>query len=175
MKKQHDTRRGPVLVHFNEHAENVEWFWSVLAAGLTPAISNPLSHSQEDRDKYLRHIRATLDISMVITSEAHRQHFQVLERLGVKVISIEHLRAVMPENGNVIKSDTVLPTQGPIAFFMFTSGSTGAAKAVGLTHDMVASSISGKSIANRTSKADVFLNWIGVYPPISHITSISDC
>jgi acyl-CoA synthetase (AMP-forming)/AMP-acid ligase II len=171
----HGVRHGPVLLYFDEHSSHVEWFWSVLAAGLTPAVSNPLARNQEDRNRYLKHIHATLEFSLVITSEVHRRNFEILEELGAKVICIEHSSDGTPVNGCATEPDPMPSTGDPVAFYMFTSGSTGAAKAVGLRHDMVLSSLSGKMIATETHESDVFLNWIGLYPHKSSVVQHSDC
>jgi len=36
-----------ILLHFDNHYDNIIWFWSVIAAGYVPAISPPLTHDLE--------------------------------------------------------------------------------------------------------------------------------
>ena len=49
-----------------------------------------------------------------------------------------------------------------LAVLMLTSGSTGNAKAVGLRHQQILTSVTGKSAHHRVDREDVFLNWIGM-------------
>ena len=40
-----------VLLHFDNHRDGIEWFWSVVVAGYTPAISTPFSSDLGQRGR----------------------------------------------------------------------------------------------------------------------------
>ena len=45
-----------VLLHFNTHLENLEWFWTVICAGYVPALSTPFTNNTELRRKHILHL-----------------------------------------------------------------------------------------------------------------------
>lgn len=62
----------------------------------------------------------------------------------------------------------ILPNSEDIAALMLTSGSTGSAKAVCLTHKQIITAIRGKASVRSLPPGGAFLNWIG----LDHVASL---
>ena len=56
-----------VLIHFKDHLDNIEWFWSILMAGYIPTISTPFSHNNDQRVKHILHLNNLLNHPVCIT------------------------------------------------------------------------------------------------------------
>ena len=52
------TPGGIILLHFNDHLDNIVWFWSSLLAGCIPALSSPLPYDLEQRRQHLHHLNS---------------------------------------------------------------------------------------------------------------------
>ncbi|KAI4191316.1 MAG: hypothetical protein LQ348_003537 [Seirophora lacunosa] len=163
-----DSSKGDrvVLLHFDNHFDNIEWFWSCLIAGYTPAISTPFTNDLEQRAKHITHLRTLLKDPVFLTTERLVPEF--LNAQGLKLESIENIRkrtrdelTDFPGFSKHIDSTAVL---------MLTSGSTGNAKAVCLRHGQLIDSIKGKAKHHGTSKSDSFLNWIG----LDHVANLTE-
>ena len=166
----HKLDAGPgsiVLLHFNNHLDNLVWFWSVVCAGLIPALSTPFTNNAEQRKKHIAHLRQVLDDPICLTSKGLLSEFAKQDALRLRTIDSLTLGAESL-NGYLQKDRLYFPVvQGQfkraddLAVLMLTSGSTGNAKAVSLTHGQMLDSIAGKCDAHNT-KESPFLNWVGV-------------
>ncbi|KAM3069225.1 hypothetical protein ACMFMG_010741 [Clarireedia jacksonii] len=156
-----------ILLHFNNHLDNVTWFWSVICAGFIPALSTPFTSNPAQRQKHILHLYTVLDNPLCLTRDALLPEFASQDVL--KIQTIDHLPVVPSDfNGFSIKNHIFYPlSQGSfkrpdsLAALMLTSGSTGNAKAVCLTHGQILASIESKSRAHFTNRKHTFLNWIG--------------
>jgi acyl-CoA synthetase (AMP-forming)/AMP-acid ligase II/thioesterase domain-containing protein len=183
-----------VLLHFNNHLDNIEWLWSVIAAGYLPAISTPMTNDAEARKRHLNHIQQVLDNPVVLTSESLRLDFASVDTLNVQ--TIEEVRSLSEEyssasseneDGRSASSDVdshysfnkptaASPQSGfskqkdDVAILMLTSGSSGNAKAVCLRNDQILQAIDGKSKFHGTTSEDTFLNFIG----LDHVANLTE-
>ena len=144
-----------VLLHFDNHQDNIEWFWAVIAAGYLPAISTPLAVDTAQRERHLLHLHRLLKNPIILTSERLLEQFLGLAQLRTYPVEL------FDSQESVIRPANLLRRQDDLAVLMLTSGSTGNAKAVPLTNAQIWSSVRGKSQAYNATKLDVFLNWIG--------------
>lgn len=169
----------PVLLHLEGHWENILWFWSVLLADGLPVLSSPLSNIEEHRQSHLQNLSSRLESPLTITSTEHLPLFDGCHTL--EIYTTETLHKTSTHNGGVSELDnqrestrcqqmdsTYTGGRTP-AFLMLTSGSTGDAKAVCLTHHQVLTSVKGKASVRRLSdNSRPFLNWIG----LDHVASL---
>jgi acyl-CoA synthetase (AMP-forming)/AMP-acid ligase II/thioesterase domain-containing protein len=154
-----------ILLHFSNFQDNIEWFWATLLAGLLPAISTPLAANPERRRAHLLHLHETLREPLILTRREESEQFDIVKELNVKVVG-----DVLPIKVETRTSKFVnrnIPSTDP-AVLMLTSGSSGKAKAVVLRHNQILASVAGKSEFMKTSRKDVFLNWIG----FDHVASL---
>ncbi|OKL62274.1 hypothetical protein UA08_02861 [Talaromyces atroroseus] len=108
---------GIILLHLDNHWDNIIWFWSTAYAGCVPAMSTPFH--------------------------------------GNGVTPGQALEAVREDR---------------LALLMLTSGSTGNAKAVCLTHSNLLASMRGKSLRTHTPPNTCYFNFIG----LDHVTGLID-
>ncbi|KAI0182604.1 hypothetical protein EV127DRAFT_449170, partial [Xylaria flabelliformis] len=139
-----------VLLHLDNHRDNVFWLWAVVAGGFVPAMSSPFTNDLTQRKKHLLHLHDVLQDPIVITREGLLSEFAVVEKT-FRIFTIESLSLRQPNN-----------SQG--------SGSTGHAKAVKLNHGQIISAIAGKAAFHQTMRNDTFLNWI----EIGHVANLTE-
>ena len=158
-------RHGKViLLHFSSFEENVLWFWAVVLAGVLPAISTPVPADLERRRIHLGHSIEMLQQPIVLTSKHLKGEFESVQNNDL--YAVDYLKAFKgSKNGElVLKSVSAMNP----AVLMLTSGSSGNAKAVALSHKQIISSVRAKSVFFDTTDADIFLNWIG----FDHVASL---
>ncbi|MCJ1461651.1 hypothetical protein MMC07_000248 [Pseudocyphellaria aurata] len=78
-----------VLLHFDEHSQNIRWLWAVIAAGYLPAVSTPFVNDHAQRRKHLVHVNQLLQGPIILTSAKLVPEFLGLE--GLNVLSVESL------------------------------------------------------------------------------------
>ena len=241
MQKAHFLRRyegiAPgkvVLIHFQNHLENIVWFWASVLAGCIPALSTPLVNNSEGRVSHFKHLHRLLNDPVVITkqellskdfadndalrvvavetseslrrskSEAAEQP-QIVTFANVRlkcnpdgtindhrenpisntidgfanglIRGYTHEHSEVATNGSIkglTNGHTKDHTNGTtsstesVAVLMLTSGSTGNAKAVCLTHKQVFAAIKGKLSGMPLPYESALLNWIG----LDHVASL---
>ncbi|KAL8869901.1 MAG: hypothetical protein Q9174_003924, partial [Haloplaca sp. 1 TL-2023] len=155
-----------MLLHFDNHFDNIEWFWSVVVAGYLPAISTPFTNDLEQRRKHIAHLKTLLKDPVALTSQRLVSEFDGVA--GLKIECIEHIRQRKVDRWRAFPGFSSLPASN--AVLMLTSGSTGNAKAVCLRHGQLIRSIMGKTEHHGTSASDVFLNWIG----LDHVANLTE-
>ncbi|CAG8180154.1 unnamed protein product [Penicillium salamii] len=144
-----------ILIHFEDHMDTIIWLWSILYAGCIPALSTALPQVSELCKSHLSHLKTILDDPICLTQSSLLSKFpedKILKILPVDSISgtAENEPAYEMENDG----------HSDIALLMLTSGSTGNAKAVCLTHHQIAASLKGKSTMLPVEDGMSFLNWI---------------
>ncbi len=147
-----------VLLHFGDHLDNIVWFWSVVYAGCTPVISTPFTDNLEQRQKHIQHLHSLLQDPLCITSSISFGDF-----LGQDILKPIIVEGLLPESPNGEPHPYV--STGAVtdpAILMLTSGSSGNAKAVCLSHEQVLSAIKGKASVVRLDTRNAFLNWVGL-------------
>ncbi|KAI9694948.1 MAG: putative NRPS-like protein biosynthetic cluster [Bathelium mastoideum] len=165
-----------VLLHFDSIQDNLEWFWAVTYAGYTPALSTPLSNNLEQRKKHLLNLHSLLDNPVCLTRTSLLGEFSSQNKL--KLQTVEELPHLSIETPGFLKvhgfyapiNQGILKQHEDIAALMLTSGSTGLAKAVCLTHGTILAAVAGKSAKNTTSTYTPFFNWIGT----DHVANLTE-
>ena len=149
-----------ILMHFDCHKQNIEMFWSIRLAGCIPVVSTPFSPDAGQRRKHLAHIKIRLDNPVCLTSARQLEQYPEMRELWVYTIEELHQTKNVAEKWDQAGTEASSTTDSP-AVLMLTSGSTGNAKVVPLTHSQILASIQGKSAILGTTKKSRFLNWIG--------------
>ena len=161
-----------VLLHFDNHKDGIEWFWSSITAGYTPVISTPFTNDLEQRKKHILHLQTLLKDPLILTTEKLVPDFLSIE--GLNLETVEKIRNGSPvANGFSLHDSTpagFLKHPEAVAVLMLTSGSTGNAKAVCLRNAQLLRSIEGKSKHHGTDRSDTFLNWIG----LDHVANLTE-
>jgi acyl-CoA synthetase (AMP-forming)/AMP-acid ligase II/thioesterase domain-containing protein len=183
-----------VLIHFHNHRQNIIWFWASILAGYVPAMSTPFSKNREGRISNLAHLyRLLLDPIVITSRELLDDDFAdnvLLRCLTVENINEKELSAVVgqikPEAEALLgvpvdnhadgekplealgSSSTTGTSLDGVAALMLTSGSTGSAKAVCLSHKQILTACKGKLSHMPMTSSAVVLNWIG----LDHVGSL---
>ena len=160
-------RRDAVfLLHFDNHADGLLWFWSVVLAGYTPALSPPFVHNVGQHRKHLRHLKTLLRDPIVLTTSklVHSFHADV----EISAHAVETLSPAIPDPELPVLPEGLYTPASQV--LMLTSGSTGNAKAVVLSHTQIISAIRGKVSCHQTTAEDVFLNWIN----LDHVANLTE-
>jgi acyl-CoA synthetase (AMP-forming)/AMP-acid ligase II/thioesterase domain-containing protein len=155
-----------ILLHLSDQLSGIIWFWSVLYAGCLPAMSTPFSNNAENRILHIKHLSEMLKNPLCLTSESLLEE-QFAEQTFLQPITIESLEEkaplVLPS-----KQGRNMPSPEDTALLMFTSGSTGNAKAVCLSHGQILAAVAGKSTVVPLPADGSLLNWIA----LDHVASV---
>ncbi|KAI0544191.1 hypothetical protein F4679DRAFT_591735 [Xylaria curta] len=168
-----------VLLHLDNHRDNVSWLWAVVTSGFVPAMSSPFTNDLTQRKKHLLHLHDVLQDPIVITREGLLSEFAVVGET-FRIFTIESLSTRQPDSQGYERLNTALlsrsypeamsKTGNDIFALMLTSGSTGHARAVKLNHGQIISAIAGKAAFHQTMMNDTFLNWI----EIGHVANLTE-
>ena len=147
-----------VLLHFRDHLDGIIWLWSVVYADCTPVMSTSFTDDIEQRQKHIQHLHGLLNDPLCITSSISDSDFSGQNIL--KPIFIEDLLL----NSSCEKPLGCVSTNAVTdpAILMLTSGSSGNAKAVCLSHNQILAAIEGKASVIKLDTRNAFLNWIGL-------------
>ena len=147
-----------VLLRFGDHLDNIVWFWSVVYADCTPVMSTPFTDNIEQRQKHIQHLHSLLEDSLCITSSKSLGEFSGQDIL--KPIIVEDL---LPKSSRE-KPQCYVSTNAVTdpAILMLTSGSSGNAKAVCLSHEQISAAIKGKASVVKLDTRTAFLNRVGL-------------
>lgn len=161
----------PVLLHLQDHWDIILWFWSTILANAIPVLSTPFSNVDEHRQKHAQGLSSLLESPLCVTRD---ECLPLFEGTGhtFQLHTIETITTNFEDNNaqDQVRNDGTRTINGSHsgsrgetpAMLMLTSGSTGNAKAVVLTHRHVLSSVSGKTGACALPAGRPFLNWIGL-------------
>lgn len=147
-----------VLLHFGDHLDNIIWFWSVVYADCTPVMSTPFTDNIEQRQKHVQHLHTLLEDPFCITSSTSLGDFSGQDMLKPIVVEDLLLKSETETSHNCISTNAVTD---PV-ILMLTSGSSGNAKAVCLSHKQIFAAIKGKASVVKLDTRNAFLNWVGL-------------
>ncbi|KFA61393.1 hypothetical protein S40285_03621 [Stachybotrys chlorohalonatus IBT 40285] len=156
---------SPVLLHLPDHWDMILWFWAVVLADGVPVPSSPFSNVPEHRRSHIQGLSELLESPVCITRQALLHQFDGSHTLQLS--AVETLAAMSPEPASPYREPNE-SSPSDLAILTLTSGSTGSAKAVRLTHRQVMAAVSGKSMVRELPKDKPFLNWIG----LDHVASL---
>jgi acyl-CoA synthetase (AMP-forming)/AMP-acid ligase II len=149
-----------VALYFDNHRENVIWFWTMIAAGAIPAVLQPFSNNSKIMGDQMANIDRVLQSPTVITSQHLAPHFKLCPTM--KAITIQRIHHDKPSQ----KNSSIVPTPpspSDLATIYFTSGSTGHSKAVEFTHSQLIASAESKTKFHGTRGNWNFLAWCCTY------------
>ncbi|OWO99494.1 luciferin 4-monooxygenase [Marssonina coronariae] len=159
-----------VLLHVNEHLDSIHWFWSIVAAGGIPCMCSPFSQDPVQRQKQVNNLIQLLDSPPIILSDNLIPDFEGVDRKHLWSLSSINSRRAELLAAKTSPDHSITIAKEDTAVLMLTSGSTGNAKAVCLTHGQILASVSGKSQMHKTTTKDVFLNWTG----LDHVANLME-
>jgi len=137
--------------------------WSIILSGGIPALSTPFPVLADLRIKHITHLDQLLNQPLYLTNNSLVDQFSDIE--GLNIQSVEELQdqdSRFAANKKLFNRNSLPASSSPIAMLMLTSGSTGNAKAVPLTHKQILASLSGKMKSCGGTEAHMsVLNWIG--------------
>ncbi|KAB8067200.1 acetyl-CoA synthetase-like protein [Aspergillus leporis] len=159
--KQENPRYGTVvLLHFDTHWDNIVWFWGALLAGCLPAMSTAFPKNSSQRLTHLEHLSKTLMNTLCLSRAALLPEFGGQEFINPIAVESFGLEEKYPVEQSGMLYNYSKPSDD--AVLILTSGSTGNAKAVCLSHGQILAAIDGKSWTSPTPAKTSFLNWIGL-------------
>jgi acyl-CoA synthetase (AMP-forming)/AMP-acid ligase II/thioesterase domain-containing protein len=175
-------RNGPILrcgdilmIHFDDVLDTIVWFWSAILAGAIPAISAPslLNNDPKECKKQIKHLSRLLLGPVCLTRHALAAPFRYQEgEVQFKTFTLEDMN--MPtksaETVSSISEPIVRQSRDDTAVLLFTSGSSGNAKAVKLTHHQILTAIAGKAAFANHHRSRPFLSWIGM----DHVANLTE-
>jgi acyl-CoA synthetase (AMP-forming)/AMP-acid ligase II/thioesterase domain-containing protein len=158
---------APVVIHLNDHLETFVWFWAVIYAEAVPTITSPFSNIAEQREQHIQGLVKVLEKPFCITRNNLLYLFEGQEGLDLHTIEDLQVQEIENEPSNAVQVVGKV-REDDLAMLMLTSGSTGNAKAVRLTHKQVIAAVKGKSFFRTLPAGKPFLNWIG----LDHVASV---
>ncbi|KAK1456711.1 glycosyl hydrolase family 10 [Colletotrichum cuscutae] len=136
------------------------WFWSTVIAGLLPAISTT-SILEPGRSEYLSYRPILLKDPLCIVPQSLSGSYclqDFAKKLPVAKTTSQSL-ARMSQSMPLLPLPDSSSASDP-AVLMLTSGTTGRAKAVQLSHDQILASLEGKAKSAGPHSGGPYLNWI---------------
>ncbi|MFE3319838.1 alpha/beta fold hydrolase [Nocardia sp. NPDC059195] len=144
--------QSKVALLLDDHRDFVTTLWACFLGGFVPCtlVATPADPARWAAT--LRHVDELLEHPLLITSAATRRALPAVP--GLSVVSLDALRA----------DDSApaphLAQLDDLALLVLTSGSTGNAKAVTLTHGNLLASMAGKQQTQQLGVGDTTFNWI---------------
>lgn len=171
-----------MLLHFDEHWDTIVWFWATLLANGVPVLSSPFSNNEAHRHQHIQGLSDLLQTPICITRSKLVEQFDGAQS-SLQLHTVESLCHNASQSGlpkskqNLVLSSSGIESQSgslkypggqSLAMLMLTSGSTGVAKAVCLSHKQIFAAVSGKASVRPLHRDGAFLNWIG----LDHVASL---
>ncbi|MFF4053333.1 AMP-binding protein [Streptomyces chartreusis] len=148
-------RRGRVTALLLEQPRDfLPALWACLLGGLTACPLTPLREDPRRWAAQLRHVAALLDDPLVLTTP--ELHTQMPTVAGLDVVDLTNLATGDTQQ----PSEDVAARPEDLALLVLTSGSTGTAKAVRLTHANLVASMRAKAEAHCAGADDITFNWV---------------
>ena len=149
--------RSKVAILLDDAGDFIPALWGCFIGGYVPCVLVPMRSDPARWATHLEHVDVLLEQPIFLTTGRFSQ-----ELPAKTVANIGAMRQFGPL--------TCLPRPRPqdSAIIILTSGSTGNAKGVALTHGNVLASMQGKSRLRRLTATDVVLNWV----PSDHVTCL---
>lgn len=160
--------RQPVMLHLHDSYDMLLWFWAAMLANALPVPSPPLSGDFNQRKNHLEGLSRLLDSPICITRGTDADSLRASGLFVVHTVeSSVHMTTPRPCDEFATRNRQDYE-QDSLAMLMLTSGSTGNAKAVCLTHQNILTALSGKSSRRQLPSDRPLLNWIG----LDHVASL---
>jgi acyl-CoA synthetase (AMP-forming)/AMP-acid ligase II/thioesterase domain-containing protein len=140
--------------------EFIPALWACVLGGYVPCPLVPLRADTNRWVAQLEHLHRLLENPLIITTKGLLGDLPQVA--GLSLSCLDELATSVPETA-VHDAD-----RDDLALLMLTSGSTGHAKAVQLTHGMLLAAMSAKSARLDVKCSDITLNWIS----FDHIAAI---
>lgn len=147
-------RSCPIVVFFERPQDLVLWTWSVIAAGAIPAILPPLSNDAQTRQMQLENVSDLFSSPTVLTDGKLFDKFA-----SVPSLHLQDATSITIAKGDIASVPGNLMLPDDIAVLLFTSGSTGHAKAVEIRHQQVIISAQAKRKMHQLSPEVNFMAW----------------
>ncbi|EGC43064.1 conserved hypothetical protein [Histoplasma capsulatum var. duboisii H88] len=159
---QNVTEDTVVLIYFDNHEQNIIWLWSVVVGGYLPAMLPAFVNDLTQRRKQILHLKSLFKEPLILTSDSMVHEFLNID--GLNIITVENLVSTLPNVVDCVSRANFGHRKVPedAAILMFTSGSTGNAKAVVLRNSQIKAAVAGKISHHGTRKSDVFLGWVAL-------------
>ncbi|MFF3747784.1 AMP-binding protein [Streptomyces kronopolitis] len=142
-----------VLLRIDDASSFLPSFWACQLGGFVPCPLPPPVGSIEQAAAHHHHVHQLLDEPLLVTSE--QLAAEIPSAPGLSMATVESLSDCSPSHA----FHDAAPDD--LAVLMLTSGSTGQAKAVMLSHANLLASAAAQIQARRLTSADVVMNWIG--------------
>ncbi|GAA2711363.1 MULTISPECIES: non-ribosomal peptide synthetase [Streptomyces] len=145
-------------------------FWAAVLGGFVPCPLVPLRGDAERWAAQLAHVTALLDGPLLIAGDDLAAELPAVD--GLVAVPLSALQAT--GEGHRPAAGTPTPyaaAPDDTAVLFLTSGSTGAAKAVMLSHANLLASMAGKNGHHRLGPADTTLNWVS----FDHVAALLEC
>ncbi|MEV5596388.1 non-ribosomal peptide synthetase [Streptomyces sp. NPDC052496] len=157
-------RPGDRVALLLERAEDfIPAFWGCVLGGYVPCPLVPLRTDTERWAAQLTHVNTLLDGPLLVTTARLKGELPAVP--GLAVACVEDLASAEPA------TDFHRAAPEDLALLVLTSGSTGAAKAVMLTHGNLLASMRGKNGHHELRSGDTTLNWIS----FDHVAALLEC
>ena len=156
-----------VILHFDSNREMITAFWACFLGNLIPTTSSVPEHYSPSHIEIrkLRNSLEKLSNAPILTGSSLSQNLaNALKNPEAQIIGWEDLSQESPKR----PLTPLPPDPKQTAFQLQTSGTTGVAKLVQISHENVISSILGINEVLSLSKEDISLNWT----PLSHVGGI---
>ncbi|PCG90968.1 Thioesterase [Penicillium occitanis (nom. inval.)] len=173
-------QRQIVLIHFRTHLENIIWFWASVIAGCVPCMSTPLVDNDAGRKLHFNHLHSVLEDPVVLTNQDLKDH-DFIENSVLRIMVVDDLEtgskpqcSMTHSCSNPVKKNKKehqqygVTSEMDLAVLLLTSGSTGNAKAVCLSHKQLYASFRGKLATMPLPSNSALLNWVG----LDHVASL---
>ncbi|MDI6682072.1 non-ribosomal peptide synthetase [Leuconostoc suionicum] len=150
-----------IVLALEKHSDNIPLLWACVLGGIVPC---PITIKVSDTDLWnntLKHISGLLNNPTFIIDKKNEKWFTIPNR----TLYVENLRTDNTNNPAIYQSKI-----DDLAFLMLSSGSTGAPKAIELTHKNILSSLRGKAAMTGVNASDTVLNWIAY----DHVASLTE-
>lgn len=149
-----------VVLLLERHRDCIPAFWACVLGGYVPCLLAPIRNDPDRWAKHLSHVDSLLDHPLLVATATLMQELP---------------RDVYATDLNTLRSNSPVEASyeaglEDAAMLVLTSGSTGNAKAVVLTHGNVLASMAAKTQCQQLTDADVTLNWIS----FDHIAALSE-
>jgi acyl-CoA synthetase (AMP-forming)/AMP-acid ligase II/thioesterase domain-containing protein len=129
-------------------------FWACVLGGFPACPLVPVRNDQQRWAAQLDHVNTLLGGPLLVTTGQIREELPKVE--GLAVTELEQLTAA----GGRAAAGIHPSRPEDLALLVLTSGSTGAAKAVELTHANLLASMAAKAQIQELTSSDVTLNWV---------------
>ncbi|AZM56533.1 peptide synthetase [Streptomyces sp. WAC 01529] len=154
--------RDKVVLILERPRQFLTAFWAAVLGGFVPCPVVPMRGDPERWANQLAHVDTLLDRPLVITSESLGAELPPVS--GLTVGLLERLFAEEPAEPHAAAPEDT-------ALLVLTSGSTGDAKAVVLSHANLLAAMAGKNGYHRLTAVDTTLNWVS----FDHVAALLEC